>query len=912
MSRAEISSNLRAPSWTRVTLTALALVAGTRAGRAQCLDWTPGFHTNGMNNVVSSLHAADLGAGARLFAGGIFDTAGEVAANSIASFDGVHWSRLGVANANGTNARVAALADFDDGGGRALYAAGAFTQAGGVFSPGVARWNGTSWSSITNAADNEVLALAVFDDGSGPQLYAGGQFTNIGGVPAAHLARWNGSSWQAVGAGTNQVVFSLHVHDDGSGPALYVGGAFTSAGGAPIPYLARWNGSSWSAPAPGLNGYVYAMATFTQGAVSQLAIGGSFGFVAGSPAASVARFDGTNWSDLGGGCNNIVRALCVHDDGSGVALYAGGDFTLASGATARRIARWSGSTWTEVGGGTPSSVNALASFDAGAGARLFAAGAFGEVGGVNVGRIAAWDGNTWSTAGSPGQGLANGSSIGVVNALAVLPETSGPVLCATGTFTFAGGAPIAHAARWNGSAWSAMGASAANFGASYALALLDLGAGPELYMGGTLSLQSNVQRWNGVDWEPVNAPGLEMFGVRELAAFDDGSGPALYAAGFAPNAGYHGMVLARWTGTTWAPLPGGLSYPADVDALTVFDDGSGPALYVGGFFFSIGAPSIPAFYVAKWNGSAWTSLGTAASSVGHRVNALIAHDDGMGGGTQLYAGGEFAGGVKRWNGSSWSLVGAGLGSYAPVRAFAVFDDGSGPALYATGQLNPVNGTPRWIARWDGVAWSELGAGLNAWGLSLAVYDDARGEGPALFVGGTQTRAGDVAASGLARWRGCRVTSFCTGDGLDPSVTTGCPCGNTGAAGRGCAWSAGGASGALEVSGRIDPDTLVLLGSQMPTTSTAIYLKGDAVASGGIVFGDGVRCVDGNLIRMGIVQNNSGASQFPNVGQAPISVRGNTPPGSGLIGYYQTYFRSANPTFCPPATFNVTNGVRIAW
>ena len=78
------------------------------------------------------------------------------------------------------------------------------------------------------------------------------------------------------------------------------------------------------------------------------------------------------------------------------------------------------------------------------------------------------------------------------------------------------------------------------------------------------------------------------------------------------------------------------------------------------------------------------------------------------------------------------------------------------------------------------------------------------------------------------------------------------------------------------------------------------------------FGDGVRCVDGNLIRMGIVQNNSGASQFPNVGQASISVRGNTPPGSGLVGYYQTYFRSANPTFCPPATFNVTNGIRVAW
>ncbi len=79
-----------------------------------------------------------------------------------------------------------------------------------------------------------------------------------------------------------------------------------------------------------------------------------------------------------------------------------------------------------------------------------------------------------------------------------------------------------------------------------------------------------------------------------------------------------------------------------------------------------------------------------------------------------------------------------------------------------------------------------------------------------------------------------------------------------------------------------------------------------------MFGDGVRCVDGNLIRMRTKQNAGGASEFPEAGEPLVSVRGQTPPGSGLTGYYQVYYRNASAAFCPPATFNVTNGYRITW
>ena len=72
---------------------------------------------------------------------------------------------------------------------------------------------------------------------------------------------------------------------------------------------------------------------------------------------------------------------------------------------------------------------------------------------------------------------------------------------------------------------------------------------------------------------------------------------------------------------------------------------------------------------------------------------------------------------------------------------------------------------------------------------------------------------------------------------------------------------------------------------------------------------GVRCIEGTLIRMGIKLNVNGASQFPEPGNPSISIRGGTLPGSGLIGYYQTYYRNA-ANYCTPATFNISSAVSI--
>src|SRR5262245_6169290 len=69
-----------------------------------------------------------------------------------------------------------------------------------------------------------------------------------------------------------------------------------------------------------------------------------------------------------------------------------------------------------------------------------------------------------------------------------------------------------------------------------------------------------------------------------------------------------------------------------------------------------------------------------------------------------------------------------------VYALAVYDDGSGPALYAGGRFyrdDPVSISS--IGKWDGERWSPVGSGVNQTVNALTVFDD--GSGPALYAGG---------------------------------------------------------------------------------------------------------------------------------------------------------------------------------
>jgi hypothetical protein len=234
--------------------------------------------------------------------------------------------------------------------------------------------------------------------------------------------------------------------------------------------------------------------------------------------------------------------------------------------------------------------------------------------------------------------------------------------------------------------------------------------------------------------------------------FDDGSGPALYLGGSFTNSSNSPTAaishLARWSGSRFEQPPGGAPN-AVIDSFGIFDDGSGPALYAGGEFTAIGG--VPALRIARWNGTPWSALGSGLDSA---VNAICVYDSGYG--PALYAGGAFMHsgatpmrGVARWDGTAWNSVGDVVGT---VNALTVFDDGSGAKLYAGGSFIAAGGNALGnVARFDGANWSAVDGGTNGTVYALHVHDD--GAGPRLFAAGAFTRAGGNPALRVAKFDG---------------------------------------------------------------------------------------------------------------------------------------------------------------
>jgi hypothetical protein len=152
-------------------------------------------------------------------------------------------------------------------------------------------------------------------------------------------------------------------------------------------------------------------------------------------------------------------------------------------------------------------------------------------------------------------------------------------------------------------------------------------------------------------------------------------------------------------------------------------------------------------------------------------------------------------------------------------------------------------------------------------------------------------------------------SYCPGDGTG----TACPCANnsTVGSGQGCLSSIG-TGGLLAASGTpsISADTLVLTGSLMPNSS-ALYFQGTTQQSGGAgsAFGDGLRCAAGSVLRLGTKINAGGTSQYPELGDLSISVKGAN--AAGNVRMYQCWYRNA-AAFCTASTFNLSNGWQLTW
>src|SRR5262249_33660748 len=150
------------------------------------------------------------------------------------------------------------------------------------------------------------------------------------------------------------------------------------------------------------------------------------------------------------------------------------------------------------------------------GAALYVGGAFDSAGLVRTGAVARWDGN-WSAL---GEGVN-----GVVRALFVFDDGSGPALYVGGRLLSAGGIAAHGVARWNGRSWASAGDGPRD-GRAFAAFDAD-GTGLRLFAGAANGVWERIAGgWvlvaGGVSSSATSAPAA----VHALEVYDDGTGHA--------------------------------------------------------------------------------------------------------------------------------------------------------------------------------------------------------------------------------------------------------------------------------------------------------------------------------------------------------------------------------------------------
>ncbi|MEO1277523.1 MAG: hypothetical protein AAFV77_01015 [Planctomycetota bacterium] len=296
------------------------------------------------------------------------------------------------------------------------------------------------------------------------------------------------------------------------------------------------------------------------------------------------------------------------------------------------------------------------------------------------------------------------------------------------------------------------------------LVVFDAGDGPKLYMAGNFESvidsrfgevrAPGLARWDGERWSAVpglDGPGLELNSrVITLEVLDDGTGPALYIGGeFTSAAGLEAPFIAKWDGTSWTTFegPGSPSPGSKVTSIHVHDFGDGPSLFVCGDLFDVATLTAPA--VLQWDGTAWIRPGS--NLPGSTSGSALASFDGdlFVGGLEMGRDGERIPAIASFDGEDWSTP---VGENQRIIAFPdsefwelrEAEINGQDVLLASGRFRIIEDDTQIasnLAYWDGERWvsAEPTTGFHANVVADFVdFDD--GDGPGLFMAGSDIQS----------------------------------------------------------------------------------------------------------------------------------------------------------------------------
>ena len=593
----------------------------------------------------------------------------------------------------------------------------------------VRRWKDATWEEVgtgsasgggisDNSEGSGWPSLAVDSDGVPYVAW----YDLSGGDAEIYVRRWDGSTWEEVGTGSAS---GGGISNNG-GQSDYPSIAITTDG-APIIawrddsdgdreiYAKHWSGSAWqemgtgSASGGGISDNSAASAWPSWGVAPDGTIYLTWHdhiTADGNVEIYVLRWNGTTWEEVGAGSasgggisNNSgdswVPSSAIAPDGTPYIAWQD-DSDGDSDIYARR---WNGSIWEEVGAGSAGQsgisnnkgTSADPSLAVAPDGTPYLAWADDSSGDFEI-YMRSWNGATWEEVGS---GSASGGGISDNTGTSATPSL---VIDADGVPYVAwhddsDGDYEIYAKRWNGSGWDEVGTGSAvgggisdNSGTSARASLaIDPDGTPYLawHDDSDGDYEIYVKRWDGSSWQEIGASSATGGGISSngslstmssLAIAPDGT-PYVVWEDAARGWDFKEIYVRRWIDDAWEEVgtgsasEGGISndwyYSANA-SLSVAPDGM-PIVawynYTAGGDFEI--------YARRWNGTAWVEVGANAASDGGISNnggdsrnpsvaiasdsmPAVAWQDGSGGDQEVY--------VRRWDGSAWTEVGAGSAS----------------------------------------------------------------------------------------------------------------------------------------------------------------------------------------------------------------------------------------------------------
>jgi trimeric autotransporter adhesin len=248
-----------------------------------------------------------------LIAAGVFNYSGTRLVHNVARWDGTQWQRMNPGYYGGVQCLAVFRGELIAGGWR------------------LDRWTGNDWVTLGGDTNGSVYDLVV----EGDKLYAFGTFTEVGGVTAPGVAVWDGASWSSVGAAPRGRIQAGTIRAG----RIVVGTSYED--GWIRGTVQAWNGRGWELLGSSMNGYT----TLLYSADSGLYVGGDIYNFGGVPASGIACYqDGLTPIDTRSLAVSSTQPWAIRPtrlDPAFARLPDGGvriSFTVASPATTAALA----------------------------------------------------------------------------------------------------------------------------------------------------------------------------------------------------------------------------------------------------------------------------------------------------------------------------------------------------------------------------------------------------------------------------------------------------------------------------------------------------------------------------------------------------------------------------------------------